>query len=1114
MNKTIKFLPLLAATAMVGCNDYDFGVTSDTFKQKEYAENFEKVFGNIDPNQDWNAAGRVTAKVNLAGISNEKCDVLIYNGNPISGGQLAAYYAIEDSKEFELDLPKSSKTAFVSIVDADGKTLINRHYDIVDGVLCIPANVTRAHTDDTPVVGNINTLRTVLQTDEAEVMLYYLEDDEHLKTRDQQIWTLEDMIAIVGEGGTYNITTGAGYQYSVKYDEGYFAEGKNNRDLYADKFVKDVIFTADGGEITISNEFGGTAYTNQFGYYYYWEGTSPEETLLNKKNAKKIVLMKQAEPQNNIIMQRKKNGYVDEELSDLGSTGVVGMALPWVVSRYYNGSADFDGSDKLIGSTYRLVYFDAEGKPDYNFPAGMKIGFFVKTLDTSYHDDPTDDGYKALEIDGSKFRYSDSELNLAYNWTYGTTAGVGDWQAVTYTLNTTTEVEEAGVKKTITTKTVVTGFEDGTDEDLNDILFFVKGVQVNEIPSIETNAVKQSWVIACEDLGGSFDWDFNDMVFSVSHTAGETKAYVTPLASGGTLPVSLYYNSTLLGGKEFHQLIKDGAPSSETINAHSRGTAGATIEVTVPANYTLSYSRGLTNMGNFYLKVTQEEGADDATASTNITAPQSGAVPQMILIPGSDWAWPTELMDIRKPYPLFAAFVSDPSIAWYETVVLDKTVGKGASNGIGTIISGGSGSGSGSDSGSGNNNSGNPSYFVTPIFNTIPNRTLAPNSQWGGWGTDNAYISFAAQDNGKGSTTAFGLRNHCTFSSSDPAIATAEFCDGTNLQYIVKSGSKTGTAIITVTHAEDKTLGYNASETTFMVYVLSEPELSANNITLGCNKTLTLVRGVHYHSLSNGDITLSVEGEAATVEGAQIKTGDVGSSTSVTVTITQAATSTYAGGTCTFTLTVDPAAKDPATISLTGGEKNVTIAASENSATFTINASDYLVGASTGAITFESSDPSVFTLSQEGDVLTLTRATRNDKVAYVKIVQAADADHDAGFVNYVKVTVEGLPTENVVGKTKEIACTQETTSSPEYWKISLDGLGTGNQAVNATISMSDGFYVNGYCTDTNGSNLTADQATSLSSSFMETAFDKGYFFVRTYNRTTEHPVVTITFNAE
>lgn len=800
----------LSLVSLAACQDYDGGFNSSEIKKAEYAKDFEKTFGKVDPNQDWNGAGRVTANVNLSGISNEKCDVLIYNGNPISGGTLAAYYAIEDSKEFELDLPKSSKTAFVSIVDANGKTLVNRHYDIVDGVLNVSANVTRAHTDDTPAVGNISTLRTVQQTDEAAVTLYYLEDDEHLKTRDQQIWTVEDMAAIVGEGGTFTKTTGAGYQYTVKYDKGYFAEGINNRDLYADKFVKDVIFTADGGEITISNEFGGTSYTNQFGYYYYREGSTPEQTLQNKQNAKKIVLMKRAEPQNNIVMQRKFKSYVDEPLSALGCTGDLGMTLPWVISSFYAGSNNIDGKDKIIGSTYRLVYFDEDGKPDYNFPVGLKVGFFVKTLANSYYSDASSDTYSSLEIDGQKFRYSDSDLNLAYNWTYS--EGVGDWQAVTYTLNTTTEVEDAGVKKTITTKTVVTGFEDGTDEDLNDILFFVEGVQVDEIPSIETKAEKQSWVIACEDLGGSFDWDFNDMVFSVTHTAGETTAYVTPLASGGTLPVSLYYGTTLLGGKEFHQLIKDGAPSSETINAHSRGTAGATIEIEVPENYTLSYSRGLTSMGNFSLKVTQEEGTGDATASTTITAPKSGAVPQMILIPGSDWAWPTELMDIRNPYPLFAAFVSDPSIAWYETVVLDKTVGKGASNGTGTIIPG---SGSGSGSGTGNNNSGNPSYFVTPIFTGANNVEMQTNATLQG---DDYKIYFAQQPNGNGSnTTAFGNLALVTMESSNPAIVQVEYY--TTGYYKLTSGATTGTATITVKHAEDKNAGYNEAVTTFTVTV-------------------------------------------------------------------------------------------------------------------------------------------------------------------------------------------------------------------------------------------------------------------------------------------------------
>lgn len=69
------------------------------------------------------------------------------------------------------------------------------------------------------------------------------------------------------------------------------------------------------------------------------------------------------------------------------------------------------------------------------------------------------------------------------------------------------------------------------------------------------NREPYEWLIAAEDLGGTYDWDFNDAVFAVTATHitdGEdnnkktTEITVEPLASGGTLPIYVMFNGEII----------------------------------------------------------------------------------------------------------------------------------------------------------------------------------------------------------------------------------------------------------------------------------------------------------------------------------------------------------------------------------------------------------------------------------------------------------------------------------------------------------------------------------------------------------------------------------------
>ena len=271
------------------------------------------------------------------------------------------------------------------------------------------------------------------------------------------------------------------------------------------------------------------------------------------------------------------------------------------------------------------------------------------------------------------------------------------------------------------------GFEDwpnntnvwgGSDFDLNDIVLAFDGSK----PTI-INEEADKWLLACEDLGGSFDIDYNDVVFSVEHISGQPKAKLTPLAAGGTLASYIYFQDPL-GSRdklfgEIHQLfgaepVKSG--EFEIVNARSRYEKTAqTIEFDVDENWTLAYYStgetggtnygGAVNMGGFEIRTLKS--GEEAPLNFDLNdAKFSGAskiqpstldrgdnVPYILCLPYSYkhfnynratreagkktvcvWAWPTEFTTICNedgtsgPYKDFAGWVQNKNnnTDWYK----------------------------------------------------------------------------------------------------------------------------------------------------------------------------------------------------------------------------------------------------------------------------------------------------------------------------------------------------------------------------------------------------------------------------------------------------------------
>lgn len=219
------------------------------------------------------------------------------------------------------------------------------------------------------------------------------------------------------------------------------------------------------------------------------------------------------------------------------------------------------------------------------------------------------------------------------------------------------------------------GFDDkaGGDMDLNDLVVVIDtesteaGSGLDIIVEDEENTVR----FACEDLGNTDDFDFNDVVFDVNYTRhnGETIAMsVTPLAAGGQYDAEIWFKDEKVG--EIHDLL--GGPRNAFINTQSFTKTAESVAIkNVDKNFTASASN-LANNGSI-------KGFRIVVPSNNkqIVMPGRGEAPMMMCIP-EGWAWPTEKTRISDAYPGFGRNAEYfPNDEWYnQTPTSGTTINK------------------------------------------------------------------------------------------------------------------------------------------------------------------------------------------------------------------------------------------------------------------------------------------------------------------------------------------------------------------------------------------------------------------------------------------------------
>ena len=259
----------------------------------------------------------------------------------------------------------------------------------------------------------------------------------------------------------------------------------------------------------------------------------------------------------------------------------------------------------------------------------------------------------AIDAAGGGPYYSNSEYNGDHGSPYNgsaTTDGINDTYAATF----------------IYDDMLYLAFEDwayssaGHDNDFNDVVFrFKDDITRPLIIDKDVDDNPMQYIVACEDLGGSFDWDFNDVVYGIEHVSGQTTARIKLLAAGGTLPVHITYDNNNIvfnaptGGTctDLHQAfgveqdvpVNVGIYQTEAVYSHPFTVDGNAFSVSTDAR-------------KFKIHVSYKdrpEGADIGVPS------HSGMEPQAFLVADPNWQWTNEFQPITSKYPDFSEWVKN-----------------------------------------------------------------------------------------------------------------------------------------------------------------------------------------------------------------------------------------------------------------------------------------------------------------------------------------------------------------------------------------------------------------------------------------------------------------------
>lgn len=676
-------LACLALMPLASCQDYENGFDVETVKKASYAKDFEKTFGTIDPNQDWSMAATINANIAFGG----NAQVRVYSENPNVADN--TFIGFVDNQHTSFNAVKGLDQVY-AIVNVDGKYVVSGYYNVVNNSVTFSMNtdakrsrsMTRAGSatcslydgenegeDDGIIVSTcVSTRAGVAGTVPFPIQWFDGTTEAQKMTEvsgfDYDVWTTSSMdnygpskignfYIVNNPSFSTKVTRKLADMYDLFYEyetksgtkkEAVFHETTNHVKPYFGKSVtdnegleKDAFFITKGNEpVTMTLVGKGTNKKNDVGYFYYPKNKEAEylrsDGTLDFAKINKYVLITDASNSHDLLSGPNAYGITQNIVYQTYSQFQDAVKNAGTNADNYGASIQWKDTDYSC-TVLTLPFFGDSENPTsetIDFPADYVVGFFLICNSAGT---------------GSNQHLVCSFANVELNYFNDVPRGA----AFTYLGKT------------------YLGIEDDSDYDINDYVFEIGGVQgttrdiTPEDHKYYTKEEETSWVFASEDLGGSHDYDFNDVVwefvqkFTISGEVGVARsivtefkgAYVRILASGGTLPVRIMYDGNAVGGKEVHQLF--GQPESNLytpINVTGTKPSLAPIEIPL-ASITEPVVDVNEIKDKFSVSVTGNDGQ-----SFFVKAPNVGEAPQVLLLPAG-WDWPSEGTHITLVYPDF-----------------------------------------------------------------------------------------------------------------------------------------------------------------------------------------------------------------------------------------------------------------------------------------------------------------------------------------------------------------------------------------------------------------------------------------------------------------------------
>lgn len=605
---------LALAFGMNSCSDYDNGYTS---KDIAYKEQFYNMFGNADPNHTWNMAQSRSLDVTIN--SEGTYTVKVWTANPRLGESNAFLLGQYDrvpggaTSSFACDMPQDVKTAYVGIIDENGDRIILPS-EVKDGKVSVEFGALGTRTAFSGSSGSI----TYTAIDKSNGKEFQKGDmDAPLNTLPEQ----QQNIGKVSQDFEY-VSTGEFTIYPM---------------------------------YSITGNLGSTGYGERLGIYLYDSNGNKTETVWIWQST--INTGSPEQDDNGFsdgIDARRSVTWFDGYNSSTGQweTDFLAFDESRNLKGWENGNPIkwFD-SPKVVWSGDNFVNpytkIRAEGVT-VNIPEGTRFGMVLDAAD------------------GGPY-YSNSAYNQDQGWPFpGTqtgTDGVKDVYAATFEY-------QGGL---------YLAFEDwnyghgGHDCDFNDVVFVMP--ETTKKPIVidkDTKDVSMSYIVACEDLGGTFDWDFNDVVYAIEHVSGQQTAKLKLLAAGGTLPVNISYNDSVIRFNGKNGLCEDlheafGVDQKTPVNVGGYSASPVYSEEFKVGADAFSMS---THASDFKIHVDYTDGSKGAVIG--VPDRNAGQEPQAFLVADPNWQWPNEKVSITSVYPEFTEWVADLNKNWCGSVWGDE----------------------------------------------------------------------------------------------------------------------------------------------------------------------------------------------------------------------------------------------------------------------------------------------------------------------------------------------------------------------------------------------------------------------------------------------------------